>query len=63
MTIKLHSKWQAATAYGRKDAITYTVRGVTDKGVYVTPDIATRSPSHLYSEERFLKLFREAPST
>ena len=54
----LKSQWQAVWAFGRKDAIVYTVRGVTERGVYVTPNVATRSPGHLYSMTDFFRMFR-----
>jgi len=54
--IKEGSTWIARHAFGRHDAIVYTVRGVTASGVYVT-SCEGRSPGHLYSEEDFRRLF------
>jgi hypothetical protein len=56
MTIEIGSTWQSKQAHGRRDAIVFTVRGVTDAGVYVTPP-ESRSPGNLYSPEQFVRLF------
>lgn len=57
--IKEGSKWVANIAYGRKDAICFTVRGVTSHGIYITG--SERTPGNLYSQAEFVKLFRPDP--
>lgn len=54
--IKEGSQWIAAHAVGRHDAAVWTIRGITEAGVYITcPE--SRSPGHLFSQAQFLRLY------
>jgi hypothetical protein len=59
---EIGSQWVAGRALGSKNPFIWTVRGVTDKGVYYTcPD--SRSPGHLLSVAEFRREFvRVSPS-
>lgn len=58
-SIEIGSQWVSAFAKGRVDALVFTVRGVTERGVYITcPE--SRSPGHLFSEESFLRMYVKA---
>ncbi len=46
--MKVLAKWSA----GRADAMVWTVRGVTEHGIYITSP-GSRSPGHLLSEKDF----------
>lgn len=54
--IKVGSKWVATYAFGRQDAICFTVRGVTEQGIYITG--SERTPGNLISHEVFGRLYR-----
>jgi hypothetical protein len=54
--IKEGSKWIATHAADRPDAICFTVRGVTEHGIYLTG--STRTPGNLISHAEFGKLYR-----
>jgi len=57
MTILVGQMYQSRQAFGRVDAFVFTVRGVTERGVYVnSPE--SRSPGNLYSLDDFSRLFR-----
>jgi hypothetical protein len=55
--VKEGNKYIASHAYGRTDAISFTVRGVTEHGIYITSP-ESRSPGHLISHAEFGKLYR-----
>jgi hypothetical protein len=51
---EVNSTWVASRALGCKNPMIWTVRGVTDAGVYYTcPE--SRSPGHLLSAQDFLR--------
>ena len=56
MEVKEGSKWIATYAFDRKDAISFTVRGVTENGIYITG--SERTPGNLVSHEVFGRLYR-----
>jgi hypothetical protein len=61
MTIKEGSTWIAKHAIGRKDPVRFTVRGVTDAGVYITSP-ECRTPGNLIKQGEFRKLYAELGS-
>ncbi len=54
--IQQGTQWIARHALGRKDPIRFTVRGVTEHGVYITSP-ESRSPGHLINTAEFRKLY------
>lgn len=52
------SKWVAAHAYGRKDAISFTVLATTEHGIYLA---SPEARSTLVQPERFHSLYRTDP--
>ncbi len=54
------SRWLAKHAARRADAIVWTVRGVTEHGVYFTAP-ESRAPGHLLSQADFLAQYTPAP--
>jgi hypothetical protein len=53
-TIVLGSQWLAKWSVGRTDASVWTVRGVTEHGIYITSP-GTRTPGTLCSPEDFAR--------
>jgi hypothetical protein len=60
LAISVGSRWIAKHSSGRKDAIVWTVRGVTTYGVYFSAP-ESRSPGHLLLENDFLAQYIPAP--
>jgi len=58
--VKEGQKFVVSYARGIPDAISWTVRGVTESGVYITSP-QSRSPGHLIPHREFGKLYLPDP--